>query len=222
MRNTGILLLMVILTTSCEKEVPMVKFRIELSGFVLEQASDAAAGDFPSFSHRLADGLVKFTSSSDSYTYNTKNLSEETYFFELPEGDYQLEFKIPQASIYGQEQGSYAVRPQTVHLTEETGILRVEVESTCALFLVSDEFNQLDKGIYIIERHSYANGHFTSYPLSFDLASGLYYSYFTPDPVPEDPSAFLWFYKGEPGEEQGGIPTADLEIGLQYRILILE
>ncbi len=188
----------------------------------MEQASDVVAGDFPSFSHRLADGLVIFTSSTDTYTYNTQNISEDGYFFELTEGDYQLEFKIPQASIYGQEQGSYAVRPQTVHLTEETGILRVEVESTCALFLVSDEFNQLDKGIYIIERHSYANGHFTPYPLFLDSVSGLYYTYFTPDPVSEDPSAFLWFYEGEPGEEQGGISTVDLEIGLQYRILILE
>ncbi len=200
----------------------MVKFRIELSGFALEQASNAVAGDFPSFSHRLADGLVLFTSSADTYTYNTKDLSEEGYYVELPEGDYQLEFKIPQASIYGQEQGSYMVRSQTVYLTEETDVLRVEVEPTCALFLVADESDHLENGIYIIERHSFANGHFTSYPLSFDSVSGLYYTYFTPDPVPEDPSAFLWFYKGEPGDEQGGISTADLEIGLQYRILILE
>ena len=55
-----------------------------------------------------------------------------------------------------------------------------------------------------------------------DSLSGLYYTYFTPDTVPSNPSAFLWFYEGKQGIEEGGLTTKDLEIGYQYNIKILD
>ena len=55
-----------------------------------------------------------------------------------------------------------------------------------------------------------------------DSTSGLYYAYFTPDPVPADPSAFLWFYGERPALEEGGMPTTRFETGYQYFLKILE
>ena len=223
MRRTGILLLLILLTSSCEKEIAMAKFRIELNGFDLQSSPGGEADDLPSFTHRLANGVVIFSNPDASYLFKTDIISEEGEgYFELPEGEYEMEFRIPEASMFGQEEGSFSVKPQTVLLTKETELLSVDVEPNCTLFLVYDENDQLNTGAYIIERHSYAYGAFTSYPLSSDTVAGLYYAYFTPDPEPEDPSVFLWFFNGQTGGKTGGIPTADLQLGYQYHILIIE
>jgi len=87
---------------------------------------------------------------------------------------------------------------------------------------VDDRKQQLEEGIHMIKRHSYSNGYFTSFPLAKDEWSGLYYAYFTPDPIVSDPSAFLWFYDGRPGLASGGLSTCDFSIGYLYYIRILD
>ena len=73
-----------------------------------------------------------------------------------------------------------------------------------------------------MERHSYAYGYFIAYPMTRDTTSGLYYAYFTPDTVPNDPTAFLWFYGGMPGKEKGGMSTTGFKPGYRYFISVLE
>jgi len=222
MKKAGIYFLVIMTLWSCEKEAPEVSFRIETEGFFLEEAFLDTANEFPSFSHKVSGGIVTFSKNSTTSEFNTGKIGIEEFLFQLPVGEYQLTFTIPQASLYGQDGGSFTVNPGTVIITEQTEIISVEVEANCAMFLVYDELSQLDQGIFMIERHSFAKGYFWSYPLFPDSLSGSYYAYFTPDTVPSDPSAFLWFYEGEPGIEEGGLATKDLETGYQYNIRILD
>jgi hypothetical protein len=221
-KRVGIFLLLIMTLWSCEEEVPEVSFRIETDGFFLEEAFLGTADAFTSFSHKVSGGVVTFSSNNTTYKFNTDRKGMEEYLFQLPVGEYQLTFTIPQASLYGQERGSFTVHSGKVIINEQTESISVHVEANCAMFLVYDELSQLDKGIFMIEKHSFAHGYFRSYPLFTDSLSGSYYAYFTPDTVPSDPSAFLWFYDGETGIEEGGLTTKDLEIGYQYNIKILD
>ena len=222
MRRVGLFLLVIMTLSSCEEEVPEVSFRIETEGFFLEEAFLDAADAFPSFSHRVSGGVVTFSENNTTYEFEIGSAGVEEYLFRLPVGEYQMQFTIPHASLYGQKGGSFFAHPQKVFITEQTETISVQVEASCAMFLVYDEQSQLDEGIYMIEKHSFAHGYFKSYPLFPDSLSGSYYTYFTPDTVHSDPSAFLWFYKGTPGIEEGGLSTRDLEIGCQHNIRILD
>lgn len=215
-------MLVIMTLPSCEEEVPEVSFRINAEGFTLEEAILDPADNFPSFSHKLSGGLVIFSNGGEDYVFTLTSTGIDDYLFTLPVGEYSVDFRIAPASLYGQWGGSFMAEPVTVVVTESTEVITVPVEAKCAMFLVTDESDQLDDGIYIIERHSYAHGYFKSYPLLKDSATDMYYAYFTPDTVPDDPSAFLWFYEGEQGIEEGGLPTKDFEIGYQYNIMVLE
>lgn len=222
MKKTGIIFLVVLTLWSCEEEVPEVSFRIETQGFVLQEGFLNRSDTFPSFSHKLSGGIVSFSNNNKTYEFKTYDIGIEDYEFHLPSGTYQLACTIPRASLYGQQGGSFIVHPGEVTIDPQTSSISVRVEANCSLFLVNDELNQLDKGLFMIERHSFAHGYYWSYPLFKDSLSGLNYTYFTPDTIPSNPSAFLWFYGGKPGIEEGGFATKDLEIGYQYYISILD
>ena len=222
MRRVGLFFLVIMTLSSCEEEVPEVSFRIETEGFFLDEALLDTPDQFPSFSHRMSGGTVTFADNNNTYEFKTGSTGIEEYLFRLPVGEYQIEFSIPPASLYGQEGGSFISHPKEVVITELTETISVRVEASCAMFLVYDESNQLDEGIYMIERHSFAYGYFWSYPLFPDSLSGSYFAYFTPDTAASDSSAFLWFYGGTPGVEEGGLSTIGLEIGYQYNIRILD
>ncbi len=222
MRWLGILLLVILTLPSCEEEVLEVSFRIKTEGFLLENSVLGTGDILPSFSHRVSGGVVTFTRNGQTYEFDLEDTGIEQYLFQLPLGDYLMEITNPPASLYGQRAGSFHSNPYHITITEWTDTITVLVEATCALFLVNDEMNQLEEGVFMIERHSYAQGYFWSYPLEFDTLSGLYFTYFTPDTIPSDPSAFLWFYEGVPGTEEGGLPTTGFEVGYQYYIRILE
>ncbi|MCP4311937.1 MAG: hypothetical protein GY790_11795 [Bacteroidetes bacterium] len=222
MKKTGILLLLTLTLWSCEEEIPEVSFRIETEGFILQEAYIDNSDVFPSFSHRLSSGRLTFSNNHDTYKFNTGRTGIEEYLFQVPVGEYQLTFTIPQASLYGQEGGSFVASPRNVIINEQTDTILVQVEANCSMFMVYDQLNQLDQGVFMIERHAFAHGFFWSYPLLSDSLSGAYYTYFTPDSVPSNPSAFLWFYEGTQGIEEGGMATMDFEIGYQYNINILD
>jgi len=222
MKRAGFIILVILTLWSCEEEIPEVSFRIEVQGFILQEAYLDTTGAFPSFTHRLSGGIVTLTNGRESFEFITGNSSIAEYEYRLPEGDYQLTIEIAPASLYGQEAGSFTAHPLDVTIDAQTGIIPVHVEASCSMFLVSDESDQLEQGAFMIERHSYAKGHFWSYPLGEDSLTGLFYTYFTPDTVPSDPSAFLWFFGEKPGIEEGGMTTCDLEIAYQYNISILD
>lgn len=212
--------------SSCKKEEAIeVSFFIKTQGFILENSSALDVGDFATFSHRLSGGIVTFTGDRDSYKFDLQGAGIEEYTFKLPVGLYQLDIRNPEASIYGQEDASFLTETSEIEIEVESDTLFIQVEANCCLVLVQDEGGQLEQGAFLIERHSYSDGYFTSYPMSVDTETGLYFAYFTPDPESSDPTAFLWFFEGLPGESdesEGGMPTHGFEKGYQYNINILE
>ena len=206
---------------SCEKDKPEFEFRIKSTGFFLEDAFLHSGDSFPSYTHKLSGGNVSFIGENSSYEFRTGNISIEEFPFRLPAGRYQVEFQIDEASRFGQKGGSFLAERTSITVTEVMDQeITVPVAANCALFLVDDERNQLDKGIYMIQR--YASGYFESYPLTLDSISGMYYAYFTPDTPNSNTSAFLWFYEGNPGIASGGLSTLDFEKGYQYLIEVLD
>jgi hypothetical protein len=193
MRWIGCVLLLGLVLQSCEEKVSEVVFRVKMNGFTLNVDPDLPEPDHVEFTHKYSGGQIFFTSGEQSYSFDVGDIRIEDYPFKLPPGEYILESDIPVASLYGQPSGSFSVTPASVTITELTDTLTIYVEADCSLILVKDKAGQLDEGPFIIERHSYAHGYFKSYPMVRDSMSGLYYAYFTPDPVPDDPSAFLWF-----------------------------
>jgi len=222
MRRFKIILFVLLTLPSCQEEVIRVTFRVKAEGFTLSDALLDSDGVFSTFTHRVSGGIVKFTNGDDMYSFDLENVSIDDFEFQLPPGEYEMELIIPPASLYGQKGGSFTSSPGKIIITETTETSPVKVVANCSLFLVWDEMDQLEDGIYMIERHSYANGYFISHPLFLDSLSNLRYAYFTPDTDTADPSAFLWFYSGMPGREEGGLPTSGFEIGTQYHIRILE
>jgi hypothetical protein len=208
---------------SCEKEVAEIEFRIKSTGFFLEDSYFHPGDSFPSFSHKLSGGNVSFISASTSYEFRTGRISIEDFLFELPAGQYQMEFRIPDASLYGQKGGSFLSKPTSITVSElMEPEVNVNVEANCALLLVHDELQELDNGIYMIENYASYEGYFRSYPLTLDSISGLYFAYFTPDTIFSNPSAYIWFYGRKPGASSGGLPTGDFEKGYQYLIKVLD
>ena len=165
---------------------------------------------------------MTFQDTEERYEFELGGQNMETCELQLPVGSYRMEIRVPEASLYGQKLASYRAEPTDVLIDGMTDTVQVHVTPTCALVLVNDEGHQLDQGAYIIERHSYHENHFRSYPLDFDSVSGLYYTYLTPDTVPSDPSAFLWFYGRKYNGEEGGMTTAGLKPGYRYLISVLE
>ena len=206
---------------SCEKDAPEFEFRIKSTGFFLEDAFLHPGGSISSFNHKLSGGNVSFIGENSTYEFRTGNISVEEFPFRLPAGNYQVEFQIPETSKFGQKGGSFLTERTSITVTEVMDQeFMVPVVANCALFLVDDEGNQLDKGIYMIQR--YVSGYFESYPLTLDSNSGMFYAYFTPDTPNSNTSAFLWFYEGDPGIASGGLSTLDFEIGYQYLIEVLD
>jgi hypothetical protein len=221
MRWVGLILLLMGLQ-SCEEEKSYVIFNVKMDGFEMKGDPDFPEPDHTVFNHKYSAGLISFTGGGQSHKFYINDGKMEDYQIKLPTGEYKLGANVPAASLYGQPTGSYEVVPATVSITELTDTLTIRVEANCSLILVNDEQEQLDEGPFFIERHSYSSGSFKSYPMAWDSTSGLYYTYFTPDPVPDDPSAFIWFYNEWPGVERGGLSTTRFEVGYQYFIIILE
>jgi len=209
-------------TTSCEKEIPALEFRIKSDGYFLENGELYPGESPPSFKHRVSSGLVTFTGEKSTYEFRTGKTSIEEFPFSLPPGEYKMEFSIPEASLYGQKGGSFKAEPTFISIANHMDTVSVKVEANSALFLVRDELDQLDNGIYIIERFTSGEDWFRSYPLTLDTLSGCHYAYFTPDTDTSNPSAYLWFYRGKPGIETGGLSTRDFQIGYQYFIKVLD
>ena len=209
-------------TTSCEKEIPALEFRIKTEGYFLENGELYPGETPPAFEHKVSGGLVTFTGEKSVYEFRTGKTSIEEFPFRLPPGEYRVEFDVDEASLYGQKGGSFKAEPSIISITNHMDTARVKVEANSALILVRDELHQLDNGIYIIERFASAEGWFRSYPLILDTLAGCHYTYFTPDTSITNPSAYLWFYRGKPGIESGGLSTAQFELGYQYLINLLD
>lgn len=222
MRKIAIILLLIMTLPACKEEVTEVSFRVKAKGFTLQDAILGPEDAFPQFSHTVSGGLFTFTNGNKVFRFDLEDSFCEDYEFALPEGEYLLEIENPDASIYGQPAGSFTAEPGLVTITGMTDTIVITVEANCSMILVKDEHGHLEEGPYLIERHSYAYGYFKSYPFLKDSLTGLYYTYFTPDPEVSEPSAFLWFYGGKQGEEEGGLPTTGFEIGYQYLITVLE
>jgi hypothetical protein len=224
MGRTGLIFFVFLILISCkrEEEVPDITFTLNLEGPVFRQAFPDSGEVFSGFEHHLSGGRLTFSSLGQDYSFRFENDSLEGMELALPAGTYEISVQMDPASLYGQDWATFSAATREVTITPETGFIVLGLKPDCALFLVYDKFNKLDQGAFMIERHSYADGYFTSTPLAEDTESGLYYTYFTPDPDTDDPSAFLWFYDGEPGEQEGGLPTAGLESGSRYDIEVLD
>lgn len=222
MKKVVIFLLVMLAWTSCEKDVVTVSFRIEPVGFSLDESVMDTNGQDVSFSHRHAGGYITFSNAQRTYEFTSRRTNTDDLIFNLPVGEYLMECSIEPASIYGQSGGSFSAPPQYIVISDTTEVIHPEVEANCSLFLVDDPDGQLNEAPSMLERFASGEGFFLSYPLTLDTITGLYYAYFTPDPQPENPSAFLWFYKGKPGVESGGLSTVKLSTGKIYRIRIIE
>ncbi len=222
MRWIGCILLLVLVLQACEQEKSEVSFRVKLDGFAMKSDPDLPEPDHGEFKHKYSTGQISFTSGQQSHKFDIGEVKIEDFLFNLPPGEYILDMDIPAASLYGQSAGSFQVAPETVTISGLTDTITIHAEANCSLILVSDELEQLDEGPFVIERHSYSGGNFKAYPMARDSTSGLYFAYFTPDPVLADPSAFFWFYGEEPGVEEGGLSTSRFEVGYHYFFSILE
>lgn len=195
---------------------------MKADSFSLENAVREPNLITPSFTHKVSGGLITFTGAKQSYSFDLRDEAMGDHLFALPAGEYLLEMSSRPASLYGQARGSFIADPLVVNLDEIIDTLAVTVTANCALFLVEDEKNQLDQGIHMIRRRFYYEEYFASFPLAVDTATGLYFTYFTPDTDTSDLSAYLWFYGERPGGEEGGLSTLGFEIGYQYYIKVLE
>jgi hypothetical protein len=220
MRRIGIFLLWVMALPSCQEEATEVSFRIKTSDFHLEQARLNDPSSFPSFKHRISGGVVTFTGKDHIYEFELKETGLEDFEFRLPAGEYMVEVRNPPASLYGQDAASFTAPPLQVTLPAFSDTVTMPVDANCSLILVKDEHDQLDEGIYMIQRQW--SGYVRYFPLQRDTLSGLYYTYFTPDTVPMAPSAFLWFYGRGIESQENGLSTALFEKGFQYHIEILD
>ena len=216
------IILMGALLLSCEKEENFVSFSLKLEGFSLEKAGDLSGPPDLDFHYKYSGGGFSFVGNDKRFTYNLLDLMVENYVITLPAGDYRLETEIPPASIYGQPSGSYTVDTDQIRVEEGSDTIQLKIRANCSLMLIADKSKKLEEGPYFIERHSYAAGYFTSYTMSYDSISDLYYAYFTPDPEIDDPSSFVWFFNDTPGPEKGGLPTAELQNKHQFYIEVLE
>lgn len=212
---------MVISLYGCEK-VPEVSFVIKTEGFSMENGPGLKGEDIPAFTQHILGGVVRFSGEQGDYRFDLREQNLETHVFTLPVGRYELNFNMSPASAYGQDYASFIPLTEYIQVSSASDTIRISVEANCSLFLVDDRKNQLEHGAFMIRRHSYSEGYFSSHPLRLDESSGLLYTYFTPDPNPADPSAFLWFYQGRQGNEEGGLSTGNLELGKQYYIKILD
>lgn len=221
MRLAGIIFLSFIVLISCKKEAAEINFHLKAEGFSLEPDPDPD-GHFESFHHTIYGGVITFEAGEQKHIFDVRGISIEDYTFSLPAGEYMVKAGNSPASLYGQHGAAYTCEPFSVLINEQTDTIHMQIETACALALVLDEDQHLEYGASMIERHSYSHGFFYSYPFTNDPSSGLYYTYFRPDTMPSDPSAFIWFYEGMPGPTEGGVPTFDMQIGHQYHIKVLE
>lgn len=206
---------------ACEKETE-ISFVIKTEGFRLENGTGLKGENMPPFTHHILGGVVYFSGNQDVYRFDLREENLETYVFSLPAGRYEVDFSMSPASAYGQDLGSFIAETEFIEIDEASDTLLVRVNPNCSLFLVDDRNLELENGAFMIKRHSYSEGYFTSHPFKEDEESGLLYTYFNPDPRPADPSAFVWFYHGRPGEEEGGLSTCDMKSGFEYYIKILD
>lgn len=221
MRWKGCILLVIITLCACEK-VENVNFVIKTRGFSLDNAHPEQDSLVSGFTHKILGGVVSFSGGQGNYQFDLRDANLEEFNFALPAGSYKLELRMLPASVYGQDFASFTSDPGLISIGENTDTLNIKVKANCALFLVDDSRQQLTQGVHMIKRHSYSDGYFTSHPLVKDEFTGLYYTYFNPDPKPSDPSAFLWFYNGRPGEADGGLSTCGFQSGYQYYIKVLD
>ncbi len=222
MKKTGIIISLLIFLFSCQEEVEKKDFFISIENFGLKDTLLIDQEEVPEIKHEFAGGDVRFTDGKKTHLFETKNIGVEDYMFSLPNGEYYLEIDIPPASLYGQQRASFKSKPKYIEISNFIDTISINAEPSCALIVVSDKKNHLENGAYIIKRHVYSQGYFTPYPLTLDSLERYYYTYITPDTASEAPSAYLWFYDEKPGEEAGGLPTKDFEIGYRYLINVLE
>lgn len=222
MKRILLFILVLLVFTSCGKDVIEASFRIEPTGFVLEGNVKDALTLTSAFMHKYAGGVVTFSNNQQIFSFNTGMVSIDEYVFTLPVGDYLMQCFIDTASNYGQPGGSFISSPHNISITDTTERIYLDVMATCSLILVNDEENQLDEPPSIIKRYSYSDGYFQSFPMPRDTVTGLYFAYFAPDTRPDNPTAYIWFYQGRPGIETGGISTLDFSLGKVYMFDILE
>lgn len=208
--------------TSCGEDVIKTSFRIEPKGFSLVNTIVDTIDLSASFVNKYSGGVVTFSDGQHSYDFYTGKVSISEFIFELPVGEYTFDCYVDIASYYGQSGGSFNSLSKQIIITDSTETIPLDVEATCSLFLVNDPDGNLSDPPSIIRRRSYSEGYFQSFPMKRDTTTGLYYAYFTPDPEPEDPTAFLWFYQNIPGVESGGLSTVDLSLGKIYQFEIYE
>lgn len=224
MAKKVIMILFFALLLSCEKEVEVenIHFYISIKDFEIKPRFINSNEDIPHILHKFAGGSVIFTNNTDTYLFDTQQTSIENFLFEVPAGIYNIEIETPAASLYGQSTPSFRSELIDVEISDLTDTIEVSVKPTCALIVVKDDKNRLENGAFIIESHSLKNEDYISYPLAIDSVSKSYYTYITPDTIPELPNAFLWFYDEEQGEEKDGLPTEVFEIGYKYLIKVWE
>lgn len=224
MTKKVIMILFFVILLSCEKGVVIenIHFNISIKDFELKPRFVNNNEDIPHIILEFAGGSVTFTNNTGSYFFDTKKTSIENFLFEVPAGTYNIEIETPPASFYGQTNPSFKSEVFDVEISDLTDTIAVSVKPTCALIVVKDDKNQLENGAFIIESHSLINEDFISYPLAIDSISKSYYTYISPDTIPEIPNAFLWLYGEEQGEEKGGLPTEVFEIGYKYLIKVWE
>ena len=127
MRKLIYFLIGLLITTSCEKDIPAIEFRIKSEGYFLENGELYPGESPPSFTHRLSGGLVTFTNEKSTYEFRTGNTSIEEFPFSLPPGEYKMEFKIPEASLYGQKGGSFKAEPTFISIVNQMDTVSVKV-----------------------------------------------------------------------------------------------
>jgi len=124
MRRIGIILLVIMTLHAC-KEDPDVSFVIKTEGFRLENAALNQGFDAPSFVHHINGGVVSFSGNGATRRFDLRNTDLESFLFTLPAGEYQLDFSMSPASLYGQPYGTFTSEPLIFNLDESTDTIHV-------------------------------------------------------------------------------------------------
>ena len=225
MAKNLILILLFVILLSCKKDEVVeekIPFNISIKNFELKDRFVNNNEDFPHIENSFGGASVIYSNNTDTFLFDTKNASIENYLFELPAGIYNIEIESPPASLFGQSTPSFKSTAFDIEISDLTDTIPVSAEPTCALIVVIDDNNRLDKGAFIMESPSLENKDFKAYPLILDTISKAYYTYLLPDTFPEKPNAFLWFFSEETGETKDGLHTDVFEIGYKYLIKVLE
>lgn len=212
MKKVCLCLFAVLLITACEKKEdvsPEVTFTLNVSGFQITSSEfgglkSAPADDFDSFIHKYPAGTLTFVNSDGiEYSFTTGTTSIDQFSITLPIGTYTLtgEGGIPEK--WGDPVMALSIDSQEIVIEESTTSINVTVTPQCALFLISDADNLIDKS------------YFSSENRPFYVDGNLWYAYFKPYSTV---SAFILKTDGA----MLTVSTANLQLGYIYKILVTE